>query len=209
MDFIKETRTHTFIYTYMYKHAWGFNGYRQRKETRRHEFTTCKIMFAYAILLYTYISIHAEINIYMLDTYRRNEQQTQEDFFNKVYLPLTLYVRFERVAWGFTVRGSWRSNITAIFWPQSYGRQRCVFLVLQGCSTGGPGPTLLVDGFLYCILSASSLDPNPSGPKCPLRPDVAFPYHISSPTVCNSTGSSNSTELYNRSTPTRSLKSNV
>ena len=40
--------------------------------------------------------------------------------------------------WGFTVRGSWRPNITEIFWPQSYGRQRCVFLVLQGCSTGGP-----------------------------------------------------------------------
>ena len=76
--------------------------------------------------------------------------------------------------WGFTVRGSWRSNITAIFWPQSYGHQRCVFLVLQGCSTGGPGPTLLADGFLYCILSASSLDPNSSGPKWPLRPDVAF-----------------------------------
>ena len=56
-----------------------------------------------------------------------------------------------------------------------------------------------------------------------------FPYHTSSPTVwnspgnydsppgrrtqlkaqLNSTGSSNSTQLYNRSTPTRSLKSNV
>ena len=77
--------------------------------------------------------------------------------------------------WGFTVIGSWRPNITEIFWPQSYGHQRCVFLVLQGCSTRGPGPTLLGDGFLYCILSASSLDPNSSGPKWPLRPDVAFP----------------------------------
>ena len=34
------------------------------------------------------------------------------------------------------MRGSWRPNITVIFWPQSYGRQRCVFLVLHGCSTG-------------------------------------------------------------------------
>ena len=34
------------------------------------------------------------------------------------------------------MRGSWRPNITEIFWPQSYGRQRCVFLVLHGCSTG-------------------------------------------------------------------------
>ena len=60
-----------------------------------------------------------------------------------------------------------------------------------------------------------------SGPKTPSgfprAPSVGcgFPYHISSPTVwdstgnSNSTGSSNSTELYNRSTPTRSLKSYV
>ena len=34
------------------------------------------------------------------------------------------------------MRGSWRPNITEIFWPQIYGRQRCVFLVLHGCSTG-------------------------------------------------------------------------
>ena len=76
---------------------------------------------------------------------------------------------------GFTVRGSWRSNITAIFWPQSYGRQRCVFLVLQGCSTGGPGLTLLGDGFPYCILSATSLVPKlHRGSRGPLRPGVAF-----------------------------------
>ena len=31
----------------------------------------------------------------MLDTYRRNEQQTQEDFFIK-YLPLTLFVRVQK-----------------------------------------------------------------------------------------------------------------
>ena len=76
------------------------------------------------------------------------------------------------------------------------------------CSTGALGSTLLGDGFLYCILSASSLDPNSAGPQTPSA-WCSFPYHISTPTVCNSTVSSNSTELYNRSTPTRSLKSNV
>ena len=86
------------------------------------------------------------------------------------------------------MRGSWRRNITEIFWLQSYGRQRCVFLVLQGCSTRGPGPTLLGHGFLYCILSASSLDPNSSEPKWPLRPDVAFLTTSSLQLVCNSTG---------------------
>ena len=83
------------------------------------------------------------------------------------------------------------------------------------CSTGSPGPTLLGDGFLYCILSASSLDPNSSGTKWPLRPDVAFlTTSRLSPSdlqlYCQQLyWPSNSTPLYNRSTPTRSLKSNV
>ena len=129
----------------------------------------------------------------MLDTYRRNEQQTQEDFF-KQNIYLSLYCKgSKRVTQCLRVRGSWRPNITEIFWPQTYGRQRCVFLVLQGCSTGGPGPTLLDVIFLYCILSASSLDSNLSGPQAPSA-WCGFPYHISSPTVCNSTGW-NSTQL--------------
>ena len=147
--------------------------------------------------------------------------KTQEDFLNNIYL--SLYCKgSKRVTQGLHVRGSWRPNITEIFWPQSYSRQRCVFLVLvlQGSSTGGPGPTLLDAGFLYCILSSSSLDPNSSGPQAPLA-WCGFPYHSSSNSVSNclqlnsnstgrnSTGSSNSTELYTRSTPTRSLKSNV
>ena len=42
--------------------------------------------------------------------------------------------------------------------PHSYGHQRSVFLILQGCSTGGPGPNSLLDaGFLYGILSPTRL----------------------------------------------------
>ena len=108
--------------------------------------------------------------------------KTQEGklLYKNIYL--SLYCKgSKRIVWGFTVRGSWRWSITAIFWPpQTYGRQRCVFLVLQGYSTGGPGPTLLGDGFLYCILSASSLDPNSSGPQAPSA-WYGFTYHISSP----------------------------
>ena len=68
------------------------------------------------------------------------------------------------------------------------------------------GSTLLGVGFLYCILPASFLDPNSSGPQAPSA-WCGFPYHNFPPTGCNSTGSFNL--LYNRSTPTRSLKSNV
>ena len=86
------------------------------------------------------------------------------------------------------MRGSWRPNRTEIFWPPLFWPSRCVFLVLQGCSTGGPGPTLLNAGFLYCILSASSLDPNLSGPQAPSA-WCGFPYHILSltPPIFNST----------------------
>ena len=47
------------------------------------------------------------------------------------------------------VRGSWRPNIPEIFWPQTYGRQRCAFLVLLGCSTGALESTVLGAGFPY------------------------------------------------------------
>ena len=69
--------------------------------------------------------------------------------------------------------------------------------------------TLLGDGFLYCILSASSLDPNSSGPQPPLA-WCGFPYHISSimppPTLTATATNLTSvlTELYNSSTPTQS-----
>ena len=66
---------------------------------------------------------------------------------------------------------------------------------------------------LLHLISIFSGPQTPSGfPRAP-SVECGFPYHTSSPTVWNSpgncTGSSNSTELYNRSMPTRSLKSNV
>ena len=62
------------------------------------------------------------------------------------------------------MRGSWRPNITEIFWPWSYGRERCVFLVFHGCSTGALGFTLLGAGFPYYIASNSVSNSTP----CPL-----------------------------------------
>ena len=48
------------------------------------------------------------------------------------------------------MRGSWRPNITEIFWPRS-----CVFLVLHGCSTGALESTLRGAGFSYYNASMS------------------------------------------------------
>ena len=111
---------------------------------------------------------------------------------------------FEKVIQGLRVRGYWRPNrncniLTPLLWPSA--------LCLSCSPDAQPEaqrPTLLGDGFLYCILSATSLDPNLSGPQGPfglmwpslphliynsvrsltatlqglqepLRPDVAFP----------------------------------
>ena len=76
------------------------------------------------------------------------------------------------------MRGIWRPNINCNILTPNLWPSRCVFLVLQGCSTGGPGPTLLDDGFLYSILLASSLDPNSSWPQAPSA-WCGFPHHIS------------------------------
>ena len=105
----------------------------------------------------------------------RNDKDARRKTSLSIYLPLTLLQGFEKGYSRFSCEREMETeHKLQYFDPQTYGRQRCVFLVLQSCSTGGPGPTLLGDGFLYCILSASSRDPNSSGPKWPLRPDVAF-----------------------------------
>ena len=62
-----------------------------------------------------------------------------------------------------------------ILTPLSYGRNVVSFL-FSWCSTGGLGPTLLDAGFLYYILSASSLDPKlHRDSRGPPWSGVAFP----------------------------------
>ena len=87
--------------------------------------------------------------------------------------------------------------------PLSYGRQRCVFLVLQGFSTGGQGAQLSAGWWLSLLHLISNF----SGPqliRAPRAPSAwcGSPYHISSltPTVWLLV----LTELYNSSTPAQS-----
>ena len=63
--------------------------------------------------------------------------------------------------------------------PHSSGHQSCVFLVLQGCSTGSPeahsaGCWLSLP---HLVTNSSDLQLN-RGSKRPLLPDGGFPYHI-------------------------------
>ena len=83
-------------------------------------------------------------------------RKTEEDFFIKYFTSHFICKVSKRVTQSLRVRGSWRPNITEIFWPQSYGSQHCVFLVLHGCSTGALESTVLGAGFPYYISSISS-----------------------------------------------------
>ena len=103
----------------------------------------CYIVICWFMQKYTYICwIHTDAIIIKTpddnDT-GTNDARRKEDagrLLYKIFYLLSLFVSFERVVPSFRVRESWRPNITEIFWPRSYGRQRCVFLVLHGCSTG-------------------------------------------------------------------------
>ena len=116
-----------------------------------------------------------------------NDARKKEDagrLLYKIFYLTSLFVSFERVVPSLRVRESWRPNITEIFWPRSYGRQRCVFLVLHGCSTGPWSK-------LFCVLAFPTTIASTSVFHC-----TACPPSRLSPTVLNSSA------LYYLQTPT-------
>ena len=163
----------------------------------------------------------------MLDTYRHNDNRRNNEGRRKkrrkktsltIFLPLTLLQGFERVVQGLRVRGNWRPNIncnilTPLLWPS-----RCVFLVLLGCPTGGLGAHSA-----GCWLSLWHLISIFSGPLTPsgVSDDPLGRVWLSLPHLVSNSLEFyyqlllrlDSTQLYNNSTPTRSLtgslKSNV
>ena len=90
--------------------------------------------------------------------------------------------------------------------PHSYGRQRCVPLALQSCSTGGPGAQLSAGWRLSLLHLITNWSPKfHRGSRGPLRPGVAFPTTLVSNSVRSLTVRLPVlTELYNSSTPTQS-----
>ena len=127
----------------------------------------CYIVISWFMQKYTYICwIHTDAIIIKtpddkvagINDARR---KTQEDFFIKYFTSHFICKVSKRVTQSLRVRGSWRPNITEIFWPQSYGRQRCVFLVLHGCSTGALAflTTSRLTPQLYSPVSTGSLNP--------------------------------------------------
>ena len=90
--------------------------------------------------------------------------------------------------WGFTVRGSWRPNITEIFWPHCYDRHVVSFLFFDA-QPEVQRPLCWVMAFFTASYQHLLRTSTHQGPKAPSA-WCGFPYHISSPTGWNSTGNS-------------------
>ena len=123
---------------------------------------------------YTYICwIHTDAIIFKTPDDNgtgTNDARRKEDagrLLYKIFYFTSLFVSFERVVPSLHVRESWRMNITEIFWPQSYGRQRCVFLVLHGCSTGPWSK-------LFCVLAFPTTSRLPPSSTVLLAPLLAY-----------------------------------
>ena len=139
------------------------------------------------------------------------QRQTQGDFFTKIYTSHFI-ARVRKGCVGlYCERELEIEHNCNILTPHSYGHHVVSFSFFW-CSTGALGSTLLGAGFLYCILSVSSLDLNSSGPKGPFGLMwLSLPHFVSDclELYWQLHLDSNSTELYNGSTPTRSLKLHV
>ena len=124
-------------------------------------------------MLHSHIHVHAE---YTLTQWITDAMiKTQEDFFNKICLPLTLLQGFEKGYSRFACERVLETEQKLQYFDlHSYGRQRCVLLVLLMLNRRPWGP--LCWGLAFFTASYQHLlwTPIHQGPK-PLRPSVAFP----------------------------------
>ena len=140
--------------------------------------------------------------IYMLNNSQQHNDKDgrRKTSFTK-YLPLTLFVRFEKVTQGLRVRGSWRPNRTEIFWPPLLWPSMLCRSRSPDAQPEALGSTLLGAGFLYCILSACSLDPNSiRAPEEPFgRMWLSLPHlvYLRLQLYCNWNSNCNSTVVLN------------
>ena len=133
---------------------------------------------------------------YMLSNAMNSRRR--QDFFNK-YVPLTLFVRVRK---GLLKVCVWEGvGDRTIFWPLFLIAVSVVsFSFSRAAQPEAQRPLCLVMAFFTASYQHLLRTSTHQGPKAPSA-WCGFPYHISSitPTVCNSTVSSNSTELYTRS----------
>ena len=159
--------------------------------------------------------------MHMLYSYRRNDKDRHRRTSLTKYLPLTLLQGFEKGYSRFACQRELETEQKLQYFdPHSYGRRRCVFLVLQMLNQRPWGPLCWVMAFFTASYQQPLWSPNSIGvPEGSLgRVWLSLPQLVYN-SVSNCTGTPTKlsesvlTELYNSSTPTRSptrsLKSHV
>ena len=133
-----------------------------------------RLSFTELWLLHSHIHVHVG---YILTQWITDAMiKTQEDFFNKILTSHFICKGSKRVTQGLRVRGSWRPNRTEIFWPPLFWPSTLCLSRSPDAQPEALGSTLLGAGFLYCILSATSLVPKlHRDSRGPPQPGVAFP----------------------------------
>ena len=123
-----------------------------------------------------YILICIYTCVYMQNNSQRHNDKGRVKTSLEKYIPLNLFARFERVVWGSTVRGSWRTNRNCnILTPTLMAVNIVTFSFSRAAQPEAQRPTLLGD--LLHLIS------NFSGPqliRAPMAPSAwcGFPYHI-------------------------------
>ena len=149
----------------------------------------CYIVIYMFMQKYTYICwIHTDVMI-----------KTQEDFFNTIYL--SLYCKGSKRLCGVLLwEGAGDRTYLQYFDPQTYGRQRCVFLVLLMLNRS---PGVHSAGCWLSLLHIISIFSGPQfirASRGPLRPGVAFltTSRLQLRPIFNSTGTGIRTPLARR-----------
>ena len=121
---------------------------------------------------------------------------------------LSLYCKgSKRATQGLRVRGSWRPNITAIYWPPplSWPSALCLSRPPGQLNRRPRGSALCwVIAFFTASYQQLLWTPTHRGPRGPFRPGVAFPTTSRLYNSKRNCLTSVLTELYNSSTPTQS-----
>ena len=117
---------------------------------------------------------------------------------------LSLYCKgSKRVTQGFTVRGSWRPNRTAIYWPPLLWSSALCISRSPGLLNRRPRGSAFCRVLAFFTTSCHQrVSKTPSGVPRATSARSGFPYHISSLTL--TVWLLVLTEIYNSSTPTQS-----
>ena len=144
--------------------------------------------------------------------------KTQEDFFRKIFVPLTLFIRVRKGYSRFACERELETEQKLQYFdPHSYGRQRCVFLVLLMLNRRPRGPLCWVMAFFTPSYQHLLWTPTHQGAPSPFGLVwLSLPYLVYN-SVRSLTGTATLTsvltELYNSSTstqsPTRFLESHI